>query len=397
MAERAYAFLELDRPRGGETRFQQLSAETLERGGPRLTVGTMDPQQVAERSGTDRYVAHAPAIPLVAIAPVEESTGAPPPPPGGACTWGIEAVRAHTSRYDGAGARVAILDSGIDLQHVAFAGPGARVTFTDYTGTDAEPRDASGHGTHCAATLCGQDVGGLRIGVARNLAELRVGRVFGAGGDASSLGLFRAIHDAITAPVDVLSMSLGFDFAGMVDHGVNREGLPLRLAASRALTDLMSNVRLFDTYALLAERLAEVTGGTLILAAAGNESTLAYRLPVSLPAAAERVTSVGAAGNDMAGWTVAAFSNTGPVLCGPGVGILSARANSRDGLVPKSGTSMATPHVAGVAALWFQFLRNRGELATASTVLRRLQQSCVPRFAPGEQAGAYGLGMVQAP
>jgi subtilisin family serine protease len=394
MTTRAYAFIELDQPpRPGSSRFQQLAAETDDRG-PRLLVEAMDDRDVQDRMRSDRYVVHAPEIPIQAIAPVAAAGGGGRPPDE-TCSWGIKAVGADTCEYDGSGVTVAILDSGIDLEHAAFAPIRDRIEVTDYSG--AGPGDGTGHGTHCAGTICGADVGGVRIGIARNLARLLVGRVFDGSGRASSIGLFRGIQDAITAKAQVLSMSLGFDFPGLVERLVDVEGYPMKLAAARALNDLMANVRLFDTYAQLAERMVPMTGGTLIVAAAGNESTPSYRLPVALPAAAERVVSVGAIASSDEGYRVASFSNTPPSVCAPGVDITSAIAGTPSDLGRKSGTSMATPHVAAVAALWFQALRSNATRALAPMVAMRMTQACRTAFARDVALAERGYGVVWAP
>jgi subtilisin family serine protease len=393
MSLRRYAFVELDRPlRPGTTRFQQLAAETEDHG-PHLLIAMMDDSEVRERQRTDRYIAHAPEIPVRDIEPV--AVPGVPLHNDGKRLWGINAIGADQCEYHGDGVTVAILDSGIDLEHAAFKPVRDRIKVTDYIG--AGPGDGTGHGTHCAGTICGQDVDGVRIGIARQIETLYVGRVFDTRGHGDSLSLFRGIQDAIMNRANVLSMSLGFDFPGFVELLISSEGYPPKLAAARALTDLMQNVRVFDTYALLAHRLVHMTGGTLIVAAAGNESSASYRLPVSLPAAAERVISVGAVAPGSGAWEIAPFSNTGPTVCGPGVGVLSALAGTGTQLGAKSGTSMATPHVAGVAALWFQALRARKQPSLAPTVERQMLQSCKATFASTVAHVERGVGMVQAP
>lgn len=94
----------------------------------------------------------------------------------------------------------------------------------------------------------------------------------------------------------------------------------------------------------------------LLVAATGNESERpGYTIDVTPPAASEHVLKVGAVGMANGALTIARFSNTGPDLVAPGVDIVSAGRNG--GLTSMSGTSMATLHVAGVAALWSERLR----------------------------------------
>ena len=89
------------------------------------------------------------------------------------CTWGIKAVKADTSPFNGSGSTVAVLDSGIDLDHPAFAAIRQRIEVQDFTGTGIQ--DVSGHGTHCAGTIFGQDLplgeSTLRIGIARDVRK----------------------------------------------------------------------------------------------------------------------------------------------------------------------------------------------------------------------------------
>jgi subtilisin family serine protease len=76
------------------------------------------------------------------------------------------------------------------------------------------------------------------------------------------------------------------------------------------------------------------------------------------------------------GFEVAPFSNSRPVLVALGVGILSAGFNSDDALTFKSGTSMAGPHVAGLAALWWDAVNSSGDPVRASVVGAKLRSSC---------------------
>jgi subtilisin family serine protease len=73
--------------------------------------------------------------------------------------WGVRAIRADMSPYSGEGVIVAVLDTGIDAAHPAFAG--MELVQRDFTG--AGNGDVHGHGTHCAGTIFGRDVDGLRV------------------------------------------------------------------------------------------------------------------------------------------------------------------------------------------------------------------------------------------
>jgi len=81
--------------------------------------------------------------------------------------------------------------------------------------------DKDGHGTHCAGTIFGKDVGNVRIGIARKIRKALVAKVFPDDGGGDSLAIFRAIEWAANKGPNILSMSLGFDFPG---HGERPQG-----------------------------------------------------------------------------------------------------------------------------------------------------------------------------
>lgn len=336
-----------------------------------------------------RTLAVAEAMPLKLVEPMDEAEAGPA---AAGNTWGIEAVAAHTSAFDGTGIKVAILDTGIDPNHPAFQG----VTLTRRNFTQETDDDTHGHGTHCAGTVLGRDVNGLRIGVARGVSEAIIGKVLGSGG-GSSPDIVTAIQWAMDQGATVISMSLGIDYPGYVEFLMNTHGLAVEPATSIALEGYRANLNLFNNLAGLVSAADGFGQSGIIVAASGNESNRPrYQIAVAPPASATGILAVGAAGQSGSGYSVATFSNTKPNLVGPGVAVTSARAGG--GLVNMSGTSMATPHVAGVAALWAQQLKAQFGVLNASLLQARLISSGqLSGFSSPVQINDIGNGMVRAP
>jgi subtilisin family serine protease len=356
-----------------------------------VEVADMDNKELAAVTRAADVVAVAPAIPMKLIEPVDMPGLAAPA--AAQITWGVKAVGADTSPFTGNGIVVAVLDTGIDSSHPAFAG--VSLIEKDFTGEGNG--DQHGHGTHCAGTIFGRDTNGTRIGVARGVTTALIGKVLGSQGGASD-EIVNAIQWAVTNGAHVISMSLGIDFPGLVDRLVN-QGMPPALATSRALEGYRANVQLFERLASLVRVQGLFTQPTVIVAAAGNESERSqdanFEIAVSPPAVAEGVVSVAALADDPTGFTIAPFSNTGANVSGPGVGIISAKRGG--GLVAMNGTSMACPHVAGVAALWAEKVRGTGPF-TAAHILHRLVASGVTEnLKAGFDPFDIGTGLVRAP
>ena len=252
------------------------------------------------------------------------------------------------------GVPVGIVDTGIDAGHEDLAGKvSACGAATGGRVSDGDCADAEGHGTHVAGTiaaLANNHVGVAGVAFASPLIVCRaLGGPDGSGTVADVAACIRWTHDH---GAKVISMSLGGP-------------------ASRTLAE--------------AAKSAYARGGrsgSLLVAAAGNDGdgTIEY------PAGLEQVVSVGAIDARDA---VAAFSNENAdvELAAPGVDILSTRLGG--GYVRLSGTSMATPHVAGAAAL----LWGRTPGATAAAVRARLDAAVDDLGAPGRDP-AYGYGVV---
>ncbi|MFF5296987.1 S8 family serine peptidase [Paractinoplanes globisporus] len=246
----------------------------------------------------------------------------------------ISAPQAWKAGYTGVGAKVAVLDTGIDATHPDLAGQIAETK--DFTVDGGDAVDHVGHGTHVAATIAGTGAasGGARTGVAPG-ARLVVGKVLGDDGSGTDSQVIEGMEWAATrAPV--VNMSLG---GWEPSDGSD----PLSLAL-----DTLSGQT-----------------GTLFVVAAGNDGP--GDSTVSSPAAAASALTVGAVDGDD---VVADFSSRGPLvgshaakpeLVAPGVDIVAARAAGTtegrpidDRYVAASGTSMATPHVAAAAAILAQ-------------------------------------------
>ena len=329
----------------------------------------------------------APAMPLRLIAPtdVRATTSSEKSP----VAWGIAAVGADRSAFTGRDIVVAVLDTGIDAAHPAFEG----IKLIQRNFTDDAPEDLHGHGTHCAATIFGRDIDGQRIGVARGVRKALIGKVLGGGGDTQSI--IEAIQWASSNGAHIISMSLGVDFPGYAKK-LRESGFPEELAISRALEAYRANVRLYESVTSLLRALAHPT---LLVAAAGNESQRKvnprFEVAASPPATAEGIVSVAALGLTPAGLEVASFSNTGVILSGPGVDVTSAALGG--GLVTMSGTSMAAPHVAGVAALWAEKILRNNQLTLRTLTGRVIGSTTTDGFAPGSDPYDFGAGLVSAP
>jgi len=279
-----------------------------------------------------------------------------------AFTWGLVATGASISARTGAGIGLAILDTGLDLNHTDFAG--RPIESKSFVAGQAV-QDVQGHGTHCVGTSCGpKDPPGpsRRYGVATQ-ARIFAGKVLSNQGSGSDSQILAGMNWALSNQVRVISMSLGAN--------VNQVSQAYETVGQRALA-----------------------AGTLILAAAGNNANRAAGDMgfVGMPANSPSIMAVAAVDANLRIANFSARSRSlagGKVdIAGPGVAIYSSwpMPNRYKSI---SGTSMATPHVAGVAALISQATGARGAQLWA-----KLTQSARPLSLSSADVGA---GLAQAP
>ena len=359
-----------------------------------IDVKENDPRVYEEAMNDDTVHAVAPGMPLKLLAPIRKSATAAAAlvaANASGVAWGIKAVGADSSQFTGVEATVAILDTGIDIDHPAFKNRGIDITSKDFTRTGSEDRD--GHGTHCAGTIFGRDVNGVRIGVAPGVKRALVAKVLG--GQAGTEALLAAFSWALAEGAIVISMSLGYDFTAYCEYWEER-GTPKVAAISKALTAYRENIRLFDRYIALSTVGNGNSKGAIVVAATGNESereaATPYTIDAASPSAAEDVISVAALGSLRNKFFVAPFSNTNPSLSAPGVDVVSAEMGGK--LVAMSGTSMACPHVAGLAALYLDAHKGQ-DLAIIRSKL--IASTHMVGFPSGSAVVDVGAGIPKAP
>ncbi|MEM2926587.1 MAG: S8 family serine peptidase [Candidatus Bathyarchaeia archaeon] len=266
--------------------------------------------------------------------------------------WGIERIKATQvwSESTGSGVKIAILDTGV--------GPHDDLSICggyDFVNNDKDPSDDNGHGTHVAGTIAALDNDFGVVGVAPGSLIYAV-KMLDSSGSGTIAWAVQAIEWSVNNGMQVLSMSWG----ASTDYQALRD-------ACKAAYDK----------------------GLLLVAAAGNSgNSQGTGDNVAYPAKYDSVIAVAATdqNNNRASW-----SSTGPAveLAAPGVNIYSTYKNN--GYATLSGTSMATPHVSGTAALVWA----KNPTLTNVEVRKILRDTATDLGATGRDS-LYGYGLVNA-
>lgn len=319
--------------------------------------------------------------------------------------WGVSKIGAPdvwALGYDGSGVLVSVVDTGVNYNHLDLHNnmwhdtPAGYHYGWDFDDDDGDPMDTHGHGTHCAGSVAGNGTAGTQTGVApgATIMALRVGVSF-----SDELDVWEAFQFSIDHGADVISTSLGWPQSASPDRASWRESEENVLAA-----------------------------GICHSIAAGNESGNPYswgdiRTPGDCPPPwlhPEQTTSGGLTAVVTVGATdsndnIASFSSVGystwkydapwfdypdtspdiglidPDISGPGVDIVSCNYSNPSGYTTMSGTSMATPHLAGVMALVLQANPSLSPAQVDSII----EVTALDLGAAGKD-NIYGSGRVQA-
>jgi subtilisin family serine protease len=261
--------------------------------------------------------------------------------------WGVKRLNAAAAwdYTSGEGVKVAVIDTGIDFTHPDLA-PNYKGGYNAVTPSD-QPLDDQGHGTHVAGTIAAfKDLKGV-AGVAPK-ADLYAVKVLDKNGSGQYSWIVAGIEWAILNKMDVINMSLGGG------------------SGTEAMKQVMIKAR---------------QAGVTVVCAAGNDSG-----PVNYPAKYPEAIAVSA--SDAAD-KIASFSSRGSevAVIAPGVNIYSARKGG--GHTTMSGTSMACPHTAGLAALAI------GAGAKGPDAVRAALRSAATPL-PGLKPADQGAGLVDA-
>src|SRR5262245_3844493 len=286
-------------------------------------------------------------------------------------TWGLTATKVTGTQSSGANIRLAVLDTGFDLTHPDFAQ--RQIVTKNFVGDQQPFHDGVGHGTHCIGTAAGplRPATVQRYGIAFE-ALIFSGRVLDDTGRGGDFNILEGIDWAIEQGCDIVSLSLGAPW----QPGDPAFSPAYESAAQRALA-----------------------AGCLVVVAAGNEADDPQFVgAVGTPGNSPSVLTVAAIDRNLA---TAPFSNRvqpdapgvkGPDLAAPGVDVFSSWLVREGRYNTISGTSMATPHVAGIAALFAQANPSIRGQALKDMILNH----CMALPNGAARKGEIGRGLVQA-
>ncbi len=267
--------------------------------------------------------------------------------------WGITHVQAtdtYNSGYAGEGIKVAILDTGIDSSHEDLNIKGGYSVFDNLENINPFT-DALGHGTHVAGIIGAVPNNVGVVGIAPQ-AEIHSIKVIDNNGDGTYAGIIKGIEWALNNQMDIINISLG----GTQESSILKEWVDLAYSK-----------------------------GTLIVAAAGNEGKAKGKgNTVTYPARFESVIAVSAVNSKN---KYIDFSSTGSSVevSAPGTNIYSTIPGNN--YTAYEGTSSASPHVAGIAALVWS---TNPELSNKE--VRQILRETAINLGKHEQ---YGYGLVQ--
>ena len=300
-------------------------------------------------------------------------------------SWGAEHINADAALaagYSGEGVKVAVLDSGVNFNHFDLRDNfdlSANELGYDFVSDDFFPEDVYGHGTHVAGILAAASNGFGVVGVAPN-AQIVALRVLDDNGDGTASRIIEALQ-------------------WIQNYNAAHPDSPIRITNNSYGTGSNSS-QLEAAFDVLAN------SGVLHIGSAGNDGSAAGNgNNVSYPARYESVVAVAALDKNN---LRASFSSTGSdvEIAAPGVFVLSTWKDSTNfaGPLPFSfagyageyfieanGTSMASPHVAGVAAL----LMGSNPSYTAEAVRNKMNETALDLGATGKD-NLYGYGLVDA-
>lgn len=271
--------------------------------------------------------------------------------------WGHEALdlpRLHDRAVTGEGVLVAVLDTGVDASHPDLKANVDTTGSKDYTGSRYAWGDRQGHGSHCSGIVAADDDGKGLVGSAPDAKVVAV-KVLNDSGSGASSWIAAGIRYAADAGADIISMSLG---------GPSPDNLT-RAAVQYA-----------------------VSKGCWVVAAAGNSGPNSIDYPGAYP----ECISVAAVGKDL---SRASFSSTNREvdIAAPGVSVMSTIPGGR--YAAYSGTSMATPYVAGCLALVRGELKRLGLPVPGQVELMAAMKKTARDLAPVGPDTGTGAGLIQ--